>query len=172
MSGGDDMISVMKRGLRARGEGEARHRASRREGSLLADRRGAVAFETILVYITLVPFVLMPIADLALAGLQFVSAWGALRSFGEYLQYNTPPDPTSISSWQSGLTTTKVSGYTMSNIAVMCGDANTACSSTNVSSIPKYYTYTTTVTLAPLVWKSVLCPTSCQYTLHYAERFQ
>jgi hypothetical protein len=51
----------------------------------------------------------------------------------------------------------------------LCGSA--ACSSGN-SLPPKYYTFTTTVTLAPIVLRPVLCPTTCTYTLFYSERFQ
>ncbi len=137
--------------------------------SFIADQRGAVAFETIIVYIFLVPFLLMSLADVAAAGFQFISAWSALRSFGQYIQYNNPPDPTSPGAWRSALQTT-VAGYTIGNIQVMCGTA--ACSSGNVALTPKYFTFSTTVTLAPLVWRSVLCPSTCTYTLPYSERFQ
>ncbi len=34
--------------------------------------------------------VLMPLADVAAAGFQFISAWSALRSFGQYVQYVQP----------------------------------------------------------------------------------
>ena len=139
------------------------------EKSFIADQRGAVAFETIIVYIFLVASLLMPLADVAAAGFRFISAWTALRSFGQYIQYKNPPDPTNPGSWVSGLQTT-VAGYTISNIQVMCGSAT--CSSGNVSQIPKYFTFTTTVTLAPIVLTQVLCPSSCTYTLAYSERFQ
>jgi hypothetical protein len=141
-------------------------------GSVIADQCGAVAFETLIVYAFMMFSLLLPLADVAMAGFQFISAWAALRSFGQYIQYNTPPDPSNTTAWQSGLTTTTVAGYAISNIQVMCGDANTACSSSNVSSTPKYYSYTTTVTLAPILLRAVLCPTSCTYTLYYSERFQ
>jgi hypothetical protein len=137
--------------------------------SFIDDQRGAVAFETMIVYIFLVAFLLMPLADVAAAGFRFISAWGALRSFGQYIQYNNPPDPANPGSWSSGLQTT-VAGYTIGNIQVMCGTA--VCSSANVTSIPKYFTFTTTVTLDPIVLRSVLCASSCTYTLSYSERFQ
>jgi hypothetical protein len=111
----------------------------------------------------------MPLADVAAAGFRFISAWGALRSFGQYIQYNNPPDPANPGAWQSGLQTT-IAGYTIGNIQVMCGSA--VCSSGNVTLIPKYFTFTTTVTLDPIVLRSVLCPSSCTYTLSYSERFQ
>jgi hypothetical protein len=114
---------------------------------------------------------LLPLADVAIAGFQFVSAWQALRDFGQYIQYNIPPDPTSTSAWTSTLPTT-VAGYPIKNVQVLCGDANTACTSANVTLSPKYYSYATTVTLAPMVLGPALCPSSCTYTLPYSERFQ
>ena len=137
--------------------------------SFIDDQRGAVAFETMIVYIFLVAFLLMPLADVAAAGFRFISAWTALRSFGQYIQYKNPPDPANPGTWMSGLQTT-VSGHTIGNIQVMCG--TTACNSGNLTLTPKYYTFSTTVTLAPIVLTSVLCPSSCTYTLPYSERFQ
>ena len=140
----------------------------RHKNSFIADQRGAVAFETMIVYIFLVASLLMPLADVAAAGFQYISAWSALRSFGQYIQYKNPLDPSGNVSW-SGLQTS-VGSYTIGNIQVMCG--STACSSGNVTSFPKYFTFTTTVTLAPIVLGPVLCPTTCTYTLAYSERFQ
>ena len=145
---------------------------ARRRRALLADQRGAVAFETLIVYLFIVTSLLLPLADVAAAGFQFISGWAALRGFGQYIQYNPPPDPTNASSWIASLSTTTVSGYTMSNIKVVCGDTNSVCASGNVASQPKYFSYTTTVTLSPILLTAVLCPTSCTYTLPYSERFQ
>jgi len=51
----------------------------------------------------------------------------------------------------------------------------TACSAANFVS-PKYYSYTTTVTVAPIVLTAVLCTSGnanpCSFTLSYSERFQ
>jgi hypothetical protein len=175
------MIAVMKR-IRVRHceRSEAIQPPRRRRGLLrrfaprndgfLADRRGAVAFETLIVYVFLVTSLLLPLADVAAAGFQFISGWAALRSFGQYIQYNQPTDPTNATSWVSSLTTTTVSGYTMSNIKIICGDTTAPCS--NATLTPKSYSYTTTVTLAPILLTAVLCPTSCTYTLNYSERFQ
>lgn len=138
--------------------------------SFVADQCGAVAFETLIVYPVLVAFLLMPLADVAAAGFQFISAWSALRSFGQYVQYYNPLGPDGTVTWRSGLQTT-VAGHAISNIQVLCGDAGAACSSSNIAS-PKYITFSTTITLAPLVWRGVLCPTTCTYTLPYSERFQ
>jgi Flp pilus assembly protein TadG len=138
--------------------------------SFIADQRGAVALETLIVYPVLVAFLLMSLAEVAIAGLQFTSAWAALRSFGQYVQYYNPLGPDGTVTCCAGLQTT-VAGYPISNIQVICGDARVACSSSNIAS-PKYFTFTTTVTLSPIVWRGVLCPTSCTYTLLYSERFQ
>lgn len=144
--------------------------------SFIADQRGAVALETMIVYIFLVSFLLVPLADVAAASFQFISAWSALRSFGQYVQYYNPLGPDGTVTWRSGLQTT-VAGYPISNIQVICGDAGVTCSSSNIATTPKYFTFTTTVTLAPIgarfpFWRSVLCPTTCTYTLAYSERFQ
>jgi len=138
--------------------------------SFIADRRGAVAFETLIVYPVLVALVLMSLAEMAVAGFQFASAWAALRSFGQYVQYYNPLGPDGTVTWRPGLQTT-VGGYQISNIQVICGDARVACSSSNIAT-PKYFRFTTTVTLTPIVWRRVLCPTTCTYTLLYSERFQ
>jgi len=122
-----------------------------------------------IVYVFLVAFLLMPIADVAAAGFQFISGWAALRGFGQYIQYNNPPDPANPGTWESALQK-KVAGYTISNLQVMCGTA--ACNSGNVTLPPKYFTFSTTVTLAPIVLRSVLCPNSCTFTLPYSERIQ
>jgi hypothetical protein len=150
----------------------------RTKGSLLADQRGAVAFEMLFVYSFMLFILLFPAADLAIAGFKYISAWEALRAFGQYVQYNPPPDVTNLSSWPPGKSTTLVSGYTISKVNVLCGDtsAGAACTSTNMATLPtKYYSYTTTVTLTPIVLTSVLCTganANCVFTLSYSERFQ
>jgi hypothetical protein len=137
--------------------------------SLVADQRGAVAFETMFVYALIVAFLLMPLADVAAAGFRFVAGWSALRSFGQYVQYRNPLRADGSVNWGTGLQTT-VNGYTISNIQVWCGSS--LCSSGNLTQIPKYFKFSTTVTLAPIVWRPVLCPNSCTYTLSHTERFQ
>jgi hypothetical protein len=142
--------------------------------SFIADQRGAAAFETMLVYIILVSGVLMPLADVATAGFRFVAAWEALRAFGQKIQYSPPQDVTSWASWKSALPTS-VSGYPIDNLQVVCSDSMAACSATNSNS-PMHYTYSTTVTVAPIVLRAVICRSGnanpCSYTLAYAERFQ
>lgn len=143
--------------------------------AFIADQRGAVGLETMIVYIFLVSFLLVPLVDIAAAGFQFISAWSALRSFGQYVQYYNPLGPDGTVTWRPGLQTT-VSGHTISNLQVKCGDAGAPCSPSNILS-PKYITFSTTITLAPIgprppFMGSVLCPTTCTYTLKYSERFQ
>jgi hypothetical protein len=128
-----------------------------------------------IVYLFLMMGLLLPLADVAIAGFQFLSAWQALRDFGQYVQYHAPADPTNTTGWQSGLTTTSVSGYTISNLLVSCGDATPPVACTNATLIPKYFSYTTSVTVAPMVLGHVFCgssATTCSFKLPYSERFQ
>jgi hypothetical protein len=156
--------------------GVRRGRRASHGKSFIADQRGAVAFETMIVYIFLVASLLMPLADVAAAGFQSISAWAALRGFGQYIQYNPPPDVTQASSWASTASAKADPRFPISNLLVVCGDTNAVCSSSNVSAPVKYFSYTTTVTFAPIVLRSVLCTSSnanpCTFTLPYSERFQ
>ena len=140
----------------------------------IADQRGAAAFEMLIVFLFLGVSLLLPLADVAAAGFRFVSAWEALRAFGQKIQYAPPPDVTDWASWKSALPTS-VAGYPINNVQVLCGDTMTACSAANSVS-PKYYTYTTTVTVAPIVLRAAICRSGnanpCSFTLSYSERFQ
>jgi hypothetical protein len=136
--------------------------------TLLSDQRGAVALEMPIVWLFLMMSLLLPLADLAIAGFKFVSADQALRDMGQRTQYSTPDatDPNSITNWKSSLPTT-VAGYPIS-VKVYCGDpgAEAPCAG---ATWPKYYTFTTSFTLSPMVLGSVLCSTC---TVNYSERFQ
>jgi hypothetical protein len=136
--------------------------------SFIADQRGAVAFEMPIVYLFLIFSLLFPLADMAIAGFKFISAFQALRDMGQRTQYSTPDatDSTSISTWQSSLPT-MVDGYTVS-ATIKCGDTGTAppCAGTD---FPKYYIFQTSFTLSPMVLGSVLCSTC---TVNYSQRFQ
>ncbi len=144
------------------------------------DRRGAAAFELAIIYAFLMFSLLLPLADMAIAGFQYISAWQSLRAFGQYLQYNQPADVTNASSWMSTAISKSDSSYPVSSIQLVCGNSNIACSTGNADSTdpdkPKYFVYTTTVTLSPMVLRSVLCTSSnanpCSYNLPYSERFQ
>ena len=138
------------------------------KGSFIADQRGAVAFEMAFVFGLLMLSLLLPLADVAVAGFKFISAHQALRDMGQRTQYSTPDATvaTSITAWQSSLPTT-VSGYPVS-VTVKCGDAGAAppCAGTD---FPKYYIFSTSFTLSPMVLGSVLCSTC---SVSYSQRFQ
>jgi hypothetical protein len=143
-----------------------------RGDSFIADQRGAVAFETPFVYGFLILSLLLPLADVAVAGFQYISAWQALRAFGQSIQYNPPPDVTNASSWTTTVVAKADPNHPISNFQLICGDLQAVCSSGNTQS-PMYYAYTTSITLAPIVLNSVLCTNgNCTYTLPYSERFQ
>lgn len=148
---------------------------------MIGDRRGAAAFEMVIVYGFMMICLLLPMADVAIAGFKYISAWQALRAFGQYLLYNQPPDVTNASTW----TTTSIGksdpSYPVTTIQLVCGNSNVPCSTGNADSTdpnkPKYYVYTTTITLTPWAFmKPVLCSSAnadpCSYTLPYSERFQ
>src|SRR6266478_1147551 len=127
--------------------------------TLLSDQRGAVALEMPIVWLFMMMSLLLPLADLAIAGFKFISAHQALRDMGQRTQYSPPDatDPSSITTWKSSLPTT-VDGYTVS-AKVYCGDPGTEapCAGTTW---PKYYTFETSFTLSPMVLPvSVLCRT-------------
>jgi hypothetical protein len=144
--------------------------------TLLSDQRGAVAFEMLIVWSFLMIFLLLPLADVAIAGFRYISAWEALRGFGQYLQNHTPDDVTDASSWKTSVLAKADSRFPIDNgiIKLGCGDAISACTSNDVS--PKYYSFTTTVTLSPLspMLRAALCNNagSCSFTLSYSEQFQ
>jgi Flp pilus assembly protein TadG len=144
-----------------------------RTRNFLADQRGAVAFEMLIVFGFLITVLLLPLADVAIAGFQYISAWQSLRAFGQSIQYDPPDDVTNASNWQTAALQNADPSYPISSITLICGDA--ACSAGNTVS-PKYYSYTTSVTLTPMVLRAVLCTSGaanpCTFTLPYSERFQ
>jgi hypothetical protein len=136
--------------------------------SLLSDQRGAFAFEVPFVWLFLAMSLLLPLADVAAAGFRYISAWGALRNFGQSIQYDPPTDFANTSGWRSSKLAKADSRFPIQNFQLVCGSS--ACSGTNTAS-PRYYSYTTTVTISPMVLRSVLCTSSCSFTLPYSERF-
>jgi hypothetical protein len=142
--------------------------------TLLSDQRGTVAFETPIVYFFLMFSLLLPLADLASAGFQFLFAWQALRNFGQYVQYNPPANV--VTDWASStsaltqMSTQLDPRYPINNIQLVCGVD--LCSSSNTST-PRYYSYTTTVTLSPIVLGPVFnCSSPCSFTLSYSAPYQ
>ena len=91
--------------------------------TLLSDQRGAVAFEMPIVWLFMMMSLLLPLADVAIAGFQFVSAWEALRAFGQSIQYDPPPDVTNASGWTSSTLAKADPGFPINNLQVVCGDA-------------------------------------------------
>jgi hypothetical protein len=142
-----------------------------RQNSFIADQRGAVSFETLIVIAFLMFSLLLPLADVAVAAFKFISAWEALRGFGQSIQYNTPPDVTNASTWESTALAKADPNFPISNFKLVCGNSKGACSTTNLGP-PQYYSYTTTVTLTPMVLKWAFCGKSCTFTLLYSERFK
>lgn len=145
--------------------------------SLIRDRRGAVAFEMLFVFLFLIMLVLLPLVDLAVAGFQYIQAFAALRGFGQSIQYSPPGDVTNASSWAAAALAKADPKYPIPSIQLICGDSNAVCDSTNSDpSQPKYYLYSTTITLKPMVLTTALCTSGntnpCSFTLYYSERFQ
>src|SRR5262245_93340 len=134
--------------------------------TLLSDQRGAVAFEAVIVWVFMMLFLLLPLADLAVAGFQFVSARQALRNFGQYVQYNPPKnvvtDWTNLTSALTQMSTQLDPRYPVTNIQLFCG--GDLCSSSNKNT-PTYYKYTTTVSLSPIVLGWVFGCSPCSITL-------
>ena len=159
--------------------GSCRARTNRK-GTFRADQRGAVAFEMPFIFLFLMLGFLLPLADVAVAGFRYIAALQALRSFGQSILYSPPTDLSNTSSWTNSasvqLKANADTNYPVSNLQVICGDGGAACSGANLA-WPRYYSYSTTVTLSPLVLTSVLCTSTsgggnpCQFTLTYRERF-
>ena len=151
--------------------GRARYRSHWR--SLIRDQRGAVSFEMPFVSLFLIMLLLLPLADMAMAGFKFVSAWESLRAFGQAIQYDPPSDLSSTTTWQSTAIGKADSRYPISNFQIICGDGGAVCTAANAPTASiKYFSYSTSITLTPMVLSSVLCSPSCTYTLSYSERFQ
>jgi hypothetical protein len=147
-----------------------------RKESLITNKRGAVAFETLIVISFLIIALLLPLADLGIAGFQFLFAWQALRNLGQYVQYNPPANV--VIDWASSTSAlTQISTnldplHPINNITLVCGTA--LCSSSNTST-PRYYSYSTTFTVSFMVLGSAFnCSnhTPCPFTLNYSAPYQ
>jgi Flp pilus assembly protein TadG len=128
---------------------------------LIKDQRGVAAMEFGVIGLFMIAL-LLPIADLASAALQYVGAYQSLRDLGAYAQYHVPPDVTNTATWS--LPT--ITGHVITT-AVMCGSAAAVCSATNTAS-PKWFNFSTNITLAPMFLTSM----AGTYTIYYSERFQ
>lgn len=163
------LIMVMGRALRI---SPVRHRSF---VALSADQRGAVSLEMPVIFGFMMLTIFLPMADLAIVGFQYISAYQALRDVGQWAQYHTPPDVTIWNSgtWYSSLPTT-AGGYSVSLTSVICGDAGVDCSSGGASPpTPRYYVFQTSFQYSPLILATALgCKPTCTYTLTYSERFE
>src|SRR5881409_3879832 len=86
-----------------------RGRLMSKKGSFIADQRGAVALEGPAVYFFMIISLLLPLADVAVAGFKYISAHQALRAMGQRTQFSPPTDvttPAGIDTWKSSLPTT------------------------------------------------------------------
>jgi hypothetical protein len=127
----------------------------------------------VFVFPFLVLGLLLPLADMAVASFKYISAVQALRAFGQSILYSPPTDFSDTSSWRATAVAKADSSYPVSGLQLICGDGGAVCSASNAADVPKYYSYTTTVTLSPIVLKSMLCPGgNCTISLTYSERFQ
>jgi len=141
--------------------------------SFIADQRGAVAFETLIVWLFMTMGLLLPLSDLAIAGFKFIAAQQALRDMAQRTQYNPPADVTTssgIGSWTSSLPTT-VAGFPIT-AKVYCGNPGTlapCAPDPPGTASPKYYTFSTSFTLSPMVLGSYLCSTCAA---KYSQPFQ
>src|SRR6516164_2745055 len=81
----------------------SRGRLVNHKESFISDQRGAVALEMPIVWLFMMLTLLLPLADLAIAGFKFISAHQALRDMGQRTQYSTPDatDSGSITNWKS-----------------------------------------------------------------------
>jgi Flp pilus assembly protein TadG len=146
-----------------------RHRRGRR--AFIADQRGTAALEMPIIFLFLMISLFLPLADLAIAGFRFISAHQALRDMGQRTQYSPPGDVTNssvVATWK-GTLPTSISGFTITT-QVYCGTPGTACSAgSGTAATMKYYTFSTTFPLSPMVLGSALCSTC---TISYTQRFQ
>lgn len=104
---------------------------------------------------------LLPISDLGIAALQFMTAYQNVRDLGAYAQYHTGLINTATTPW----TVTLPAGYA-GTVQVMCGNTNTLCA--NTATVPKWYVFSTTFTVTP-IFVTALAGT---YTVRFSERFQ
>ena len=152
---------------------------------LLADRRGAAAFEFLIV----APFLfalLLPIADVGVAALRYMQVKQAMRDLGAFVQYNPPPDltafsadtwktlPATVGSFTVAIGTAFPTSETQINITVSCGTpvngaAGPACTAANMANLstPKYVWIGAVVKLNPIV-----ITTLTGGPLVYTERLQ
>ena len=107
--------------------------------SFIGDQRGTAAFEMAMVYTLLVFSLLLPLADLAIAGFKFISAYQALRDMGQRTQYSPPADVTDgtvITAWKAALPSA-ISGYTVTP-EIYCGSPGTVAPCASGAASPRW----------------------------------
>jgi hypothetical protein len=154
---------------------------------LLADRRGAAAFEFIIIAAFLIFVLLLPIADVAVGALRYMQVKQAMRDLGAFVQYNPPPDltafsaatwktlPATVGAFTAAIGTGFPTSETQINITVSCGTpvngaaAGPACTAADMANLstPKYVWMGAHVTLNPIVIKTLTGG-----PLGYTERLQ
>jgi len=123
---------------------------------------------------------LLPTGAVAIAAIQYMSAYQNLRNLGAYALLHPPSDMTTTeiaafqTSMQNALTSMNnaTCGDAASNcFMVMCGDPKTTASClATPSGYPKYFVFTTKVAVSSAV--SSIVPLGGPYTLTFTERFQ
>jgi Flp pilus assembly protein TadG len=144
-----------------------RSRAARRHCA--RDRHGIAALEFALI-MPVVIALFVPIADVGMAALQYMTAYQSVRTAGAYARYHPPTDITDLAagSWK-----TTVLGMLPPGSAVhaKCGDPDSApiadCSTANLAQ-PRWFEFSTIVNLDPLIVESL----RGAYPVDYSERFQ
>jgi len=147
---------------------------------LWQDRRGVSALEFAMIGSVMATLV-VPITDIGIATVTYISAYQSLRSVGAYALYNPPSDVTDstiLANYLSGKlpATTKVMTNTITNttVSVCAGNTNitpTSCVAPTTASPPLSFLFKTTVTLNPIIFPlGCKSPTGCQIT--YVEQFQ
>jgi Flp pilus assembly protein TadG len=129
---------------------------------LISDSRGVAAVEFAMLGLVLIGL-LLPISDLGIAALKYMTAYQNVRDMGAYAQYHTGAINTATTPWT--VTLPAISGYT-GTVQVMCGTTSTLCA--NTATVPKWFVFSTSFTVTP-IFVTALAGT---YTVQYSERFQ
>ncbi len=140
----------------------------------LRDTQGVAAVEFAVVAPVMIAL-LLPMADIGIAALRYISLYQELRSAGQYALYNKPPDlMTTTSDVRVYLKSYFASELPPDNASEtstvdVCGDTVASCGATVPASPPRSLRFTTTFKLQPIIW-DVGCTSGC--TVTYFERFE
>jgi hypothetical protein len=154
---------------------------------LRADRRGVAAFEFTVIAAFLLFVLLLPIGDVGVAALSYMQVRQAMRDLGGLVQYNQPPNLTTVSAATWTTLPTAVGPFSVQvgtrfptvtnqiNITVSCGTppttgaAGPACTSADLTdtSKTKYVWMGAVIQLHPIIIKTLTGG-----SLGYTERLQ